>query len=104
MPGLGDDAPQSRLLLALHRFVTGTLAALAAALGVAVQYAEGRGCPSRPAGCRLPATALGACLVVTTVLTHSTRPGNLPRVFMAALPPLARCIVLGLINGPTDAR
>ncbi|MGZ0202598.1 hypothetical protein ACNFR7_20745 [Streptomyces sp. RM1] len=76
VPGLGDDAPQSCLLLALHRFVTGTLAALGRCAGVR----RGARLPERT--CRLPATALGP---ITTVLARSSPPQ--PPVLMAALRP-----------------
>ncbi|MFD7813924.1 low temperature requirement protein A [Streptomyces sp. NPDC059785] len=96
IPGLGDDTPQPRLLLGLHCFVTGALAALAAAVGVAVEHADGR-LPEQTGW--LMAAALGAYLLVATALTHWTRSVGRARLLTAALPALALCAALGLTDG-----
>jgi len=96
IPGLGNDAPPARLLLALHCVVTGALAALAAALGATVEHVDGR-LPQQAAW--LMASASGAYLLVATALTHRTRPGRPARLLTAALPALALCAALGLTDG-----
>ncbi|MET8413589.1 low temperature requirement protein A [Streptomyces sp. NPDC005195] len=96
IPCLADAAVQPRPLLALHCFVTGAVAALAAGLGVVVEHADGR-LPEQTG--RLMATGLGAYLLVATAVIGRSGSGGLPRLLAAALPPLALIAVVGVSDG-----
>ncbi|MFJ2400600.1 low temperature requirement protein A [Streptomyces xanthochromogenes] len=95
VPCLGAQSPPTRVLLALHCFVTGAVAALAVGLGVLVEHADGA--LPRQTGWMM-ATALGAYLLVATGLAHWTRAGSLPRLLGAAVPPLAVCAAVGVFD------
>ncbi|MGW8728733.1 low temperature requirement protein A [Streptomyces sp. NPDC055808] len=96
VPCLGAASPPTRVLLGLHCFVTGAVAALAAGVGVLVEHADG-GLPHQTAW--MMATALGAYLLVATGLAHWTRVGSLRRLLAAALPSLAVCAAVGAFDG-----
>ncbi|MFF4975839.1 low temperature requirement protein A [Streptomyces sp. NPDC001083] len=96
IPCLAEFSVRPRLLLALHCFVTGAVAALAAGLGVAVEHADGQ--LPRQTGW-LMAAGLGAYLLVATAVTGRTGSLGLPRLLTAALPPLALCVAVGVTDG-----
>ncbi|MFG3280533.1 low temperature requirement protein A [Streptomyces sp. NPDC048111] len=96
IPCLGPEAPPTRVLLGLHCFVTGAVAALAAGLGVLVEHADG-GLPRHTAW--MMATALGTYLVIAAGLTHWSASRGVSRLLIATLPALALCALVGLSDG-----
>ncbi|MEV6106590.1 low temperature requirement protein A [Streptomyces sp. NPDC051940] len=95
VPHLAPGALPPRIELALHCFTTGTLAALAAALGAAVEHAEGL-LPERMRW--LMVTSLAAYLLIGVLAGSVSTPGRWARYALSAAPGLVICLLAGLLG------